>query len=295
MKFILINSKKSRVLSACKFAMIVLFIAPLFNLTHASEDPFYRAWSIAYQTKRVEIKNAYTYYGNGGMAFYSPANELYRRDAKLKMRNVEFNIEEVSKYHFVQASTSLALGGKSIDSVDYSGSSGEPVTMKFTIGPAIGKFGIQAGVVIRMVNLRLGYPESNDPNTPRGYFYGNPGAWGLSYFDRMNTFHAGIGASAVFQFTERNGIRVSAFAGKMKNEKRNIHGNHREYEVKLYHSAGNSRNAGLYIGFRSNLYNIDGANEDVINNGNSGSLRFPSSQWKQMTITFGLNLPINFD
>lgn len=295
MKNLFRNSNKNRALRAFKLAMIVLFIVPFFNITHASEDPFYRAWSIAYQTKRVEVKNAYTYYGNGGMAFYSPAYELYRRNAKLKMRNVEFNMEEVSKYHFVQASTSLALGGKSIDSVDYNGSSGELVTMKFTVGPAIGKFGIQAGLVIRMVNLRLGYPESNDPNTPRGYFYGNPGAWGLSYFDRMNTIHAGIGASMVFQFTERNGVRVSAFAGRMKNEKRNIHGNHREYEVKLYHSVGNSRNVGLYLGFRTNIYNLDGVNEEVIDNGNSGSLRFPSSQWKQMTITFGLNLPIDFN
>jgi hypothetical protein len=274
---------------------MVLFIVPFCNMTHASDEPFYRAWSIAYQTKRVEIKNAYTYYGNGGMAFYSPANELYRRDAKLKMRNVEFNIEEVSKYHFVQASTSLALGGKSIDSVVYYGSSGEPLTMKITAGPAIGKFGIQAGLVIRMVNLRLGYPESNDPNPPRGYFYGNPGAWGLSYFDRMSTLHAGIGASAVFQFTENNGIRVSAFAGRMKNEKRNIKGNHREFEVKLYHTFPNTKNLGCYIGYRMNIYNVNGANEEVIDNGNSGSLRFPSSQWKQTAITFGLNLPINFD
>ena len=295
MKIILSNSINSRSLSVCKLALIVLFIVPFCNITHASEEPFYRAWGLGYQSKRVQVSNAYTYYGNGGMAFYSPAYELYRRNAKLKMRNVEFNMEEVSTTHFVQASTSLALGGKSIDSVTYSGSSGEPLTMKFTVGPAIGKFGIQAGLVIRMVNYKLGYPESNDPNPPRGYFYGNPGAWGLSYFDRMNTFHAGIGASAVFQFTENNGIRVSAFAGKMKNEKRNIHGNHREYEVKLYHSAGNERNAGLYIGFRMNTYNVNGVNEDVVDNGNGGSLRFPASQWKQTTITFGINLPINFD
>ncbi len=271
-----------------------LILALFFSSSLIAGDGFfYYAWSVNYQYKSVNCKNAFVKYGNNTNNFYGSSYEQSRADAIFKTHNVGFNIEAVTKKGFVQASTNfLRIAGTLKDSVDTRGFAGEPVQLRMAIGPRIGNLGIHIGVYGRMI--RNGLISSNYEST-NGYYFGSPGNWGLHYFDKLYTWEGGILLNTVYQINETTGLRASIGAGKIKNKERRIDGSGKEIEAKFYKTFKDTKNVGFYVSYRFNSYEIKGINENVVGNGNSGSIRQPATKWVQNTFVIGINIPIVFN